>query len=382
MKIELFGPYKTGHLVPIKTGRGDSDWAFVPSPPPEQLPLTEELWTLVANARAAVANLNGLAGVLPNPTLLLRPLQRREALRSSSLEGTYVTPKEMLLFELENKGKEEGDRRDEWREVFNYYRALRQGYVRLKKDDGIRPDLILQLHKILMAGTRGQEKSPGQLRTTQVYVGSDRRYNPPPPEEVAACMGAFQAFLDNDKIPFDPLIRAFVAHYQFEAIHPFADGNGRIGRLMLSLYIYRWLDLSLPWLYLSEYFENHRREYIEKMFRISTDGEWLDWLVFCLRGTIEEADAAASRCKQLNALKRDYKRRIGHTSSRMNSIIDRLFATPVVKVTDIQTAFKVSYPTARADVEKLKEAGCLAEMPDVHPRTFLAAEIMRIAYGE
>ena len=381
MKLDLFGPYKTGILVPITTSRGVEDWAFVPAPPPDQLTLPDHLWGLVADARAAVGNLNGVAGVLPNPVLLLRPLQRREALRSSSLEGTYVTPKELLLFELDKKGKDEKDSRDAWREVHNYYRALKIGYDRINKENVIRPELIMDLHKILMTGTRGQDKNPGQFRSGQVYIGSERRYNPPPSEEIAAGMTSLQEYLDNEVVQVDPLIRAFVVHYQFEAIHPFADGNGRIGRLMLSLYIFRWLKLSLPWLYLSEYFENHRREYIEKMFRISTDGDWNEWLAFCLRGVIEEAETAANRCKQLNNLKREYKQRLGHAGPRMNSLIDRLFAKPVVKITDVQKQFDVSYPTARADVEKLKNAGFLAEMPDIHPRTLLASEIMRIAYG-
>ncbi len=225
-----------------------------------------------------VGRLEQIRGILPNPTLLLQPLQRREALRSSSLEGTYATPAELLLFEVERE-MEQGshaaapEKDNAQLEIFNYCEALRQGNNLLSDGRELDLTLMLELHETLMRGVRGKDKDPGKLRERQVFVGRPARYIPPPPEHLSSCLSSLVDFMRSDN-DLDPLVRVFVVHYQFEAIHPFMDGNGRVGRLLLSLCARHWLQLSLPWLYMSEFFERNRDDYVSHLFRVSSNGEW------------------------------------------------------------------------------------------------------------
>ncbi len=381
MNIERFGEFKTGSLEPIPAGR-EPDYAFVPNPLPVRWTVPAKLWPTIVRARDRIARLNGIGQTLPDPFLLLRPLQRREALKSSSLEGTYISPKELLLFELDKSrraGKD--DKALDWREVYNYYLALQKGRMRVRDGSKLTDELIKLLHKVLMSGTRGQDKNPGEFRDCQVHVGAGRRYNPAPPGKfLEECLANLSQYIAQPPDDLDELVRAFIVHYQFEAIHPFKDGNGRIGRLILSLLVFDWLDLSEPWLYLSEFFEKNRDDYIELLFRVSTDGDWEEWVRFCLDGTIQEAEAAIKRCGQLRELKDKYLKTAGRGSTRMYEIIDRLFSTPVVTVPEIMKHCKVAYPTAKSDVKKLVEADILSELENTYPQAYGAPGIMQIAF--
>jgi Fic family protein len=355
--------------------------AFIPDPlPPKGWTFPSESWPLLVEARAALSKLDGMAYLLPDPDLFLQPLQRREALRSSSLEGTFATPQELLLFELDqNREADEPKTADAWREVFNYTRALR---LEQEADQPIGLHLIRQLHDILMRGVRGYKASPGAFRTTQVYIGTDRRFVPPPPQHVQPCLDDLQKFLTGPTGVPDPLLSCYLVHYQFEAIHPFVDGNGRVGRLLLAVMTKHSCGLAKSWLYMSAFFDSHKDEYIDRLFRVSTHGDWNGWLEFCLRGTVEQANDTVSRCEALLKLKATFVDRLqAKGSMRLVRIVDGLFKSPMVRVVDAQKMLDVTYPTAKADIDRLVEAGILRELPEQSVRTFYAPEVMDIAFS-
>lgn len=386
MKIELFGTMKSGILVPIKTLQGD-DHAFVPSDLPRNWPFSETVWPLLVEARDRVSLLNGIGQTLPHPRLLLRPLQRREAVHSSAIEGTHASPSELMLFELERKRSKgesspsRDDERAEWEEVFNYYNALKVGHNWMCKQNTLNADLLKLLHKVLMRGVRGSKKNPGEFREQQVYV-DNWRFNPPPRDHMHKCLDQLFNYLADESDRTDPLIRAFLAHYQFEAIHPFSDGNGRIGRLLLSLCISGWLEHYRPWLYLSEFFEDNRDMYIRHLFEISTESAWEEWVTFCLKGTILQANDAISRCQAMREVQKKYHDLTAGGSGRMHRIIEMLFNMPLIQVGDIERRCNVTYPTAKKDLEYLVEKGVLEEDEDSYPRTFYAPRLFKIAYGD
>jgi|ERR1700722_8533586 len=382
MDTSKYTKLRTGDLIPIKTPKG-GDHAFLPYNLPPNWRVPDRLWPKVAEARAAVAKLDGIGATLPDRELLLSPLRTREAITSSRIEGTYATAQELMLFEMDPKEpKSNNDQINTWREVSNYAKALTEGISQLESLPFCGA-VIRNLHSILMSGVRGQYAVPGEWRKVQVAIGSNWRFVPPPPTEVENCLEAFEKYLNEaDFTDFDPLVRAYMAHYQFEAIHPFADGNGRIGRVLLSLMIAKWCKLSQPCLYMSSFFEKYKDEYVENMFKVSTEGAWQAWIDFCLTGTIHQANDAISRCSKLNTLKAEMLAR-GHTGSiRAERIINTLFSNPIVRVSYLRRQLGVSYPTAQSDVDRLEELAILKPIPDLHPKCYYAPEIYAIAYAE
>jgi Fic family protein len=371
-----FTPSSPGKVLRIEGGK---DWAFVPNDPPIGWTLPSGLISLYGDARDALGTLNGIGQLLPNPHLLLQPLQRREAISSSSIEGTYVTPEQLLLYELDPEApRKPGDRVQDWREVANYENALIQG-CKMLNSVPICNRVVKRVHSVLMTGVDGSF-CPGEFRGWQVHIGSSRRFTPAPPERVESLMSSLERYLNNDRV--DPLIRAFIGHYQFEAIHPFVDGNGRVGRSMLALSLYRWFSHAMPWLYMSAFFERFKDEYIQNLFKVSSEGAWEPWVEFCLRGTIEQAGDSIRRCSELRTLQAEYKGMLPSPTPRSHAILDGLFALPFVTIPSLADELNVSYPTAQKDVTKLLEAGILKESPSSFPRHFYAPEILRIAYSE
>ena len=380
-----FTEARTGDLVKIITPDGP-DWAFVPAALPPKWDFPAHLWPLLAHAREELVRLNEMGRTMTNPTLLMTPLQRREALRSSSLEGTYATPQELILYEMNPREPvSPSDPANDWREVYNYDRALKYGCRKLvdTTTDGLPLScrLIRGMHRELLGDVRGNPKEAGEFRKRQVHVGSDRRYMPPPPESLDKCLSDFERFLHDRGDKFDPLVLSYIVHYQFEAIHPFLDGNGRIGRALLSLTIQQWSKLALPWLYMSAYFERYKEEYIDNLFRVSTHGDWDRWIEFCLRGTAEQCRDAIRRCDRLNAIRNRMRGQLGHLP-RMNPIIDCLFFSTAFRVSDVMAWGHSSRPTAKADIEKLMKQGFVAHLKGQRPRTYFAPAIFAAAYSE
>ena len=381
MDKSLFSSDSPGKLVPIDA-QDETDWAFVPSPLTTEIKLEDETWQLLLKAKEELARLDGVGRHLPNQELLLRPLQQREALTSSSLEGTYASPEQLLLYGIDPKEpSSDKDPVNAWREVFNYGQALTQGQELLDAGYPISLTLVRQLHQSLLEGVRGADRTPGEFRKTQVHIGSTRRFIPPPPLEVIRCLDEFENNFGIES-DIDPLVRCFMLHYQFETIHPFNDGNGRVGRLLLSLMIYIWCELQNPWLYLSAYFERYKDEYINYLFNVSANNNWRDWINFCLRATISQSIDSIRRIDELVELRKNYHdRTLSLTgTTRLHPIIEDIFARPVVAVSKLAKIYDVTYPTASSDISKLESVGILRELPGVYPKSYFAPEVMRIAY--
>lgn len=308
-----------------------------------------------------MGDLNGVGRLLPDPELLLMPLQRNETLKSSSLEGTHATPQELLLYELDRAaagGSEE--RLNTWREVSNYRAALMQG-TRHLEENTLSLALVRMLHQLLLSGVRGEEKNPGEFRDRQVFIGANRRFVPPPPEHVQACLDSLEQAMRSSPVEADPLVHCLLFHYQFECIHPFRDGNGRVGRLLLALMIWKACGLTQPWLYLSPFFERNKAEYIDKLSNISSRGDWTSWVEFCLIGVIEEAAAGVSKCERLRQLQLEFYQVTQH-KARLAGIIDMLFQNPFCVATEVMERFAISRPTALADLQYLEELGVLQRL--------------------
>lgn len=380
MDASRFTTQKTGQLVKISVPH--ADWSFVPDDLPPKWLFPDALWPLLAEAREYLGTLNGIGRSLPDPELLLRPFQRREALRSSSLEGTYASPQELMLFEINpRRPTSEDDPANDWLEVANYGKALRHGGKLLDKLP-LSLRVIRKMHEILLRNVRGRNRSPGEFRKLQVQIGADARYVPPPPERMQPCLDALEKYLNANDASYHPLVRCYIVHYQFEAIHPFLDGNGRVGRALLALMIYRWCGHYMPWLYMSPFYERHKDEYIDRLFQVSTRGDWSGWIEFCLRGTVLQARDSIRRCDQLRRLRDEFHRKVDKPSSRTARIIEELFSRPLVTVPQLSQQYQVTYPTAKADIDRLVRVRILSELPELYPKTYYAAEIMKVAYEE
>lgn len=379
MDRSRFGPEATGALLPITIG--GPDWAFVPSPLPRTWNVSLALWPQLARAKEQLARLDGIGRTLPDAELLLRPLQQREAIRSSSLEGTYASAEELLLFELEPVESTGGnDPSNDWREVANYAASLRHGTELLERLP-LSLRVIRGMHAVLLRGGRGRDRAPGEFRRTQVHLGSDRRYVPPPVNNLETCLDDFEKFM-HEADAIDPLIRTFLAHYQFEAIHPFIDGNGRVGRALLALSAFQWCQLSRPWLYLSPFFDRHKSEYIDALFAVSAEGAWEEWLDLCLRATTDCCSDAIRRCDALRRLRDDYHARADRLSGRIHPLIESLFSNPILRITDAARRMDVTYPTAKSDIAKLVDLGILTELERAYPKAFYARAVFDAAYSE
>lgn len=376
-----FSSNAPGRLVPVGIGGPDAKFAFVPDPLPPPWVWPERLWSLLLKARTALASLDGTGKHLPNPELLLMPLQNREAQLSSKLEGTITDPQQQVLFQADPRYPiSETDPANAYREVFNYRRALR---LRLDgtNDLPLSLRLIRELHEVLMDGVRGSSQQPGEFRTTQNQIGRPARFVPPPPQHLKETLHSFEHYL-HEPDGYDPLVRAFLAHYQFETIHPFSDGNGRVGRLLLALTIADWCHLSSQWLYMSAFFEKRKQEYMDLLLRVSTHGDWESWIEFCLTGVVDQATDAEKRCDKLLDLHRDFHKRLQKGSVRLSGIVDGLFESPAITVLHIKDKFAITYPTARSDLKKLEALGIVAELHGLERISYYCPQIYAVTYGD
>src|SRR5436309_11963912 len=271
--------------------------AFIPAPLPPELVYDSSLVLALSRADAALSELSGLGRHLPDPHLLIAPYVRREAVLSSRIEGTKASLSDLLLDEMENAASVPREE-DDVREVRNYVVALEYGIKRLR-DLPLSLRLVRELHARLMKGVRGERATPGEFRRSQNWIGppgstpATAPYVPPPPEHMQEALADWERFLhERDKLP--DLIQCALMHEQFEAIHPFLDGNGRVGRLLITLFLIERGRLSQPLLYLSAYIERHRSEYYDRLQAVRTDGDWKGWLHFFLAG-IEEIAREAVR---------------------------------------------------------------------------------------
>lgn len=342
--------------------------AFIPNPLPPDPPLVydEELQALLSQADRAVARLDGITTVLPNPDLFIGMYVKKEALLSSQIEGTQASLEGVLEFEadLTPQGDMEGVL-----EVVNYIKAMNYGIQRLKEFP-MSLRLIREVHGLLIEGTRGTHRSPGEFRRSQNWIGppgaalNDTAFIPPPPSLIAQSIGDLENFLyEKDTIP--PLVKIALIHAQFETIHPFLDGNGRIGRLLIAFYLVWKEILSKPLLYLSYYLKKYRSDYYGFLEKIRTEGAWEEWIKFFLKGVYVTSAEAAATAREIIGLKEKlheelYSRSIA--SIYGVKLVDLLFAKPVINVGDVIQGLKVSKETASELVRKFEAVEIITEI--------------------
>lgn len=378
MDARRFTADAPGQLVSID--HPVQDVAFIPDPLPPVFEPSSEVLRLLPDATEALGRLDGAGKLSANPNLLLRPLRRREALKSSSLEGTISTARALILFELDEEDRGDGSTR----EVQNYARALDAGLELLDELPWCNR-LLREMHRVLLTGVRGGDRRPGSFRDAQVHLGSDRRFVPAPPSELPELLDDFEAAMHARPPEFHPLWWSFLIHYQFETIHPFHDGNGRIGRLLLALMITRECGLSRPWLYMSPWFDRHRDEYIDRLFRVSSQGDWNGWLAFCLRGVVDQANDAFHRLEALIHLQQDYRERVAQSggAARLHQLLDHLFTVrPVLSTPEARDLTGVTYPTAKADLQRLVDMNILSELPEHRPTLYVASRLLTVGTEE
>ena len=344
--------------------QGEQVRAFVPSPlPPVQgIEMTAARRRLLEDADAALAKLDGAALLLPEVDLFLYAYVRKEAVLSSQIEGTQSTLSDLMLFELD-------DLRvpiDDVKEVSSYVAALEHGVERLRSLP-LGGRLIREMHAKLMAKGRGSEKDPGEFRRSQNWIGGARpslaHYVPPPVHEVLPCMGELDKFIHaEDDMP--TLIRAALVHVQFESIHPFLDGNGRIGRLLVTLLLQQSGKLSRPLLYLSLYLKAHKAEYYRLLDRVRAEGDWEAWADFFLRGVAETAQSATLTARKLtDCYQEDLVKvqKLGHAGSKAVRALGGFRQRPMLDIKRVAAALGVSFPTAAKVVQLLVDQGILRE---------------------
>lgn len=362
MKRNTSGEYK------ISVIGGESIRAFVPHPLPPQpaLEVSGARQRLLEQATIAVGRLDSVTLLLPDPNLFLYAYVRREAVLSSQIEGTQSSLSDLLLFELDEVP---GVPFDDVTEVSNYVAALEHGMALLRTELPFSNRLIREIHSKLLASGRGSQKTPGEFRRTQNWIGGTRPGNaqfvPPPPDQVEECMAGLERFVHDDAVPYPALIKAALLHVQFETIHPFLDGNGRIGRLLIALLLHHSGMLSQPLLYLSLYFKQHRAEYYRLLDLVRTDGDWEAWLDFFLEGVASTAAGAVQTAQRLVALFKEDADRV-HALHRGAPSALRVFnALRERPVTTLDTAARragISFPTAAKGMNTLLELGLVREL--------------------
>ena len=368
-------------------GIGQEQWAFFPNPLPPKLEITWELAERISDADRALGELAGVARTIPNPHLLIDPFTRREAVLSSRIEGTQATLTE--LFSAEAGARKEGPS-EAIREISNYVHALEYGLKRLKQLP-VSLRLIKELHGRLMKDVRGESFSPGEFRRAQNFIGppgcklENATYVPPPIPHMKDALDRFEKYLHESRRTFPPLVRLSLIHYQFEAIHPFWDGNGRVGRLLITLLLCSEGLLPQPLLYLSAYFERNRKEHYRLLLDISQTGNWMDWLRFFVNGVAEESRDAVARSNQLLALRQKYREKLQaqKVPGRTLELMENLFKKPVTTVAGARDLLKLTTRSAQQSVDRLLQAGILQEVTGRQRyRVFVAQRIIQIVEAD
>ncbi len=383
MDPSKFAADSPGRLVPCEA-MGESRKAFVPNPLPPNTEISTNIWRLLGDAKEQIGILEGVGRNLPNPDILLAPLTKTEAIKSSSIEGTYATPLELLMYELKPTENDKNASTNDWRQVLNYSDALSYGISSYKERGRFTLNLIREMHQILLRGVRGKDRHPGQWRPGQVVIGWPANFIPPPRHEIEPLLENFIDYL-NAESNDDYLLQAFISHYQFETIHPFSDGNGRIGRLLLSLSVQAWSPMTKPWLFLSQYFEANKSDYMSLLFDVSAKNAWSEWLEYCLTGTIVTVKRTINKVETLRKLQQklhDMIRSVGG-SVRLAAIVDQLFVSPFIDSPQARKLLSVSSPTVRSDLQKLEEAGILKKSPgNRRPIVYYSPEIFNVGYED
>lgn len=362
----------------IKSPKGYN--AYVPHPLPPVIDWNNQLVGALSRADFVLGKLAREGSQLPNPHLLMRPFITREAVLSSKIEGTHSTIGEVLAH---NAGIDVKQNPDDLQEVQNYIIALNFGLKRFSELP-LSLRLIKEIHGQLMQGVRGSHATPGEFRKSQNWIGppgctlNTAKFVPPPVEQLVDCLGEFEKFLHDRQLP--ALIHIALCHYQFEAIHPFLDGNGRIGRLLVGLLLIEHKMLPSPLLYLSAFFEATRDEYYKQLFSVSCHGTWQDWLIYFLNGIAVQSEDALSRAERINALLNKWKLRVASTASSVSvNIVEHFAVNPYLTIKTIAEELDVAYSTAERGVRKLVSHNIIQQVAgDKRNKVYCATEILSI----
>jgi len=357
-------------------------WTFVPDPLPPPIEYDNNLVLLLSRADQSVGQLAGTGRILPNPHLLVGPYVRREAVLSSRIEGTQASLNDLFLFEAASKPR---SATSDVREVFNYVQALEYGLSRLKELP-LSLRLVTETHKLLMRGVRGSRARPGEFRRSQNWIGSpgckleEATYIPPDIIQMNSVLSDWERYLHSpSKEP--PLIQCALMHYHFEAIHPFLDGNGRIGRLLITLFLCERGILPQPLLYLSAFFERFRDEYYRSLLNVSQKGAWTEWISFFLRGVDHQATDAFKTAEQILDLQARYRQKLQRKKAPKAAlaILEDLFRNPFVYAVGASKKWNVNYRTAVTAIMRMVEAGILQEVTGrKRNRLFCCTELLNL----
>ena len=356
---------RIGRLITSKVVGGESYAAYVPPPLPPSPPINlDDFYVLLDAANTALGRLDGMSMLLPDPSLFLYMYIRKEAVLSSQIEGTQSSLSDLLLFE---SSVAPGVPIDDVTEVSCYVAAINYGLQRLNELP-LSLRLLREIHAKLMNNTRGGDRMPGEFRSSQNWIGGSRPGNayfvPPPPEYLMETLSAFEKFLHDDTVKLPALIRAALAHVQFETIHPFLDGNGRLGRLLITFMLCHEGVLRQPLLYLSLYLKTHRQAYYDHLQAVRTTGAWEPWIKFFLTGVLEVANQATETAQKIQALFKNDRARIGaadHKTSSAVAVYEYFQHHPAANTARIKDACKISLPTVLRALVLLENLGVVRE---------------------
>ena len=358
---------QTGEYITSTIG-GESFQAFIPEPLPPQPPLemSGELIESLEKANRALGRLDGISHVLPNINLFIYQYVRKEALLSSQIEGTQSSFSDLLLYETDAVP---GVPVEDTEEVSNYIAALQHGLERLRNGFPLSLRLIREIHEILLRGGRGAAKQPGEFRTSQNWLGGSRPGNavfvPPPPERLMECLDPFEKYLDEEKVNIPVLIKIGLVHIQFETIHPFLDGNGRLGRLLITLLLCHYQILNEPMLYLSLHFKQNRSEYYRHLQQVRLQGDWESWLIFYLDGiyeTSEQAVNTAIKLKKIFETDVEQIKQLGRISQSCLRVHELLIKKVLINVQDTSRELEINRTTISNCLQHLIELGVVKEI--------------------
>lgn len=358
----------TGHYIPSIAG-GVACQAFVPQalPPTPALAFDDKLQARLNDALLALGRLDAISVLLPDAKLFLYSYVRKEAVMSSQIEGTQSSLSDLMLYEMEGQP---GVPMDDVQEVSCYVKALSLGLQRIREGLPISYRLMLEVHAALMTSGRGIQRGPGEFRRNQVWIGGHRAdeatFVPPPANQVADCFTALERFINDADTVTSPIIKAALAHVQFETIHPFMDGNGRLGRLLIPLILVEAGVLQEPLLYLSVFFKRHRQTYYELLQQVRTHGDWEAWLLFFVDAIAATANQAVSTAQQLTALLVQDKARLaalGRLAGSATQLLDALFAHPIANINALTAATGLTPATIGKALDALEnQLGIVREL--------------------
>ena len=381
MRESDFTPASPGRLVAADTLDGSYWPAFVPNPLPPGIDWSNRTVALLSQADWALSHLDGRGADLPDPHLLIGPMSTREAVASTRIEGGLSDILDLYRYQID----ESVDERHDAEEVNNHIKALRFGIERLESLP-ISLRMLREIHEVLMSGVRGQARRPGEFRTVQAIISGpvggiqNARYIPPPHSEMLPALHELESFLHAPSdLPI--LVQLALIHYQFEAIHPFEDGNGRTGRLLLTLLLCSRGYLSHPWLYLSDYLDAHRQTYVDLLLSVSLNGEWEQWIEFFLTAIAAVANDAAKRVEKLLTIRNEYQNRVRHQRAAGSAfqLIDALFELPYVSVARAGSILGLSHTASQGHLARLEQANILTPVEGRRrPQLYVAQGILDV----